>query len=144
MVAQDCARAYRANAILTASPGQLVLLLYDGALNAIAMARQAFDQPSRDFRRYETINRQLTKARRIIAQLKSTLNFEVGGEFAQTMDRLYHYYDRRLLEGNLRKQVDPIVEVEKLLGEVRDAWAKMLTQQAAPREIAELAPDRFR
>lgn len=144
MVAQDCARAYRANAILTASPGQLVLLLYDGALNAIAVARQAFDQPPRDFRRYEMINRQLTKARRIIAQLKSTLNFEVGGEFAQTMDRLYHYYDRRLLEGNLRKQVDPVIEVEKLLGEVRDAWAKMLSQQGSKAEAPALVSDRSR
>jgi flagellar protein FliS len=45
------------------------------------------------------------------------------------MDRLYEYYNRRLFEANLRKQVDPVIEVERLLGEVRTAWAQMLREQ---------------
>jgi flagellar protein FliS len=51
---------------------------------------------------------------------------EEGGEFAQTMNRLYDYYNRRLFEANLRKQPDPVREVEGLLREVRNAWAEML------------------
>ena len=126
MVAKDLARIYRTNSVLTATPGQLVLMLYDGALGALACAREAFALPPRDLRRYETINRQLLKAQRIITELKNTLNFEVGGDFAPMLYRLYNYYNRRLLEANLKKDMAPIQEVERLLGDLRDAWAEML------------------
>ncbi len=128
MVATGYARTYRANAILTASPGQLVLMLYDGALKAIALAREAFDNPE-DPKRIETINTQLLKAQAIIGELQNGLNLEAGGEFARTMHRLYDYHNRRLLEANIRKQVEPVVEVERLVRELRDAWAQMLSQQ---------------
>lgn len=127
MVANAYARTYRANAVLTASPGQLVLMLYDGALKALAIARAAFDRPD-DPRRIEVINQQLLKAQNIVSELQDGLNFEVGGEFAQTMNRLYDYHHRRLFEANLRKQVEPVIEVERLLKQLRDAWAEMLAQ----------------
>jgi len=139
MLANGYARTYRANAVLTASPGQLVLMLYDGALKALAIAQVAFERPEDDFRRYEIINDQILKAQAIINELQSGLNFELGGEFARTMHRLYDYHSRRLLEANLRKQVAPVVEVEKLVRELRDAWAEMLTKQEGP-----TAPDRVR
>ena len=129
MYAQDYARAYRANSILTASPGQLVLMLFDGALNALAIARTACDDPKGDPRRFEIINGQLVKAQKIIAELQGTLNLKEGGDFARTMYRLYDYYDRRLVEANLKKQSAPIAEVERLLGEVRTAWSEMLNDK---------------
>src|SRR6478736_8117677 len=129
MYAQDYARAYRSNSILTASPGQLVLMLFDGALNALAIARTACDDPSGNPRRFEIIHAQLTKAQKIIAELQGTLNLEAGGEFAQTMYRLYDYYDRRLTDANMKKQSAPIVEVERLMGDVRNAWAEMLREK---------------
>jgi flagellar protein FliS len=129
MYAQDYARTYRANSILTASPGQLVLLLFDAALNSLAIARKACDAAQGDPRQYEVVNANIIKAQKIIAELQGTLNLEQGGEFARTMHRLYDYYDRRLFEANLRKQTAPIAEVERLLGEVRNAWFEMLRQQ---------------
>lgn len=134
MYAQDYARTYRANSILTASPGQLVLLLFDAALNSLAIARKACEESATDPRKIEVVNARIVKAQKIIAELQNTLNLEAGGEFAKTMYQLYDYYDRRLLEANLRKEAAPIAEVERLLGEVRNAWAEMLRQQetAAP------------
>lgn len=131
MLAQTYARTYRANAVLTASPGQLVLMLYDGALKAMAIARDAFGRPVEDPRRIEIINQQLLRAQAILSELQSGLNMEAGGEFARTMDRLYDYHNRRLFEANLRKQVEPVVEVERLVRELRDAWAQMLTGNPA-------------
>ncbi len=128
MGAQGYARTYRANAILTASPGQLVLLLYDGALKALALARQAFAQPPDDMHRIGLINEQLLKAQAIIRELQGGLNLEAGGEFARTMHRLYDYHHRRLLEANIRKREEPVVEVERLVRELREAWAQMLAQ----------------
>jgi flagellar protein FliS len=132
MLAQGYARTYRANAVLTASPGQLVLMLYDGALKAMAIALDAFAKPADDLQRIETINTQLLKAQAIIHELQGGLNFEAGGEFARSMNRLYDYHNRRLFEANLRKSPEPVVEVEKLIRELRDAWAEMLTKQDNP------------
>ena len=123
---RDFGRVYRANAILTASPGQLVLLMFDGALRSLSLARAAFDRPKSDLKRIEAINRELIKAQAIISELSGSLNHDVGGEFSKTMSRLYDYYNRRLLEANIRKDVQPVIEVEKLLGDIRDAWAEML------------------
>jgi flagellar protein FliS len=133
MVAQDQVRAYRANSVLTASPGQLVLMLYDGALRALRIAGDAFAQGDSNPRRFESINTNLLKAQAIISELQGTLDHQAGGEFAATMHRLYDYYNRRLLEANLRKDPAPVAEVERLLREVRDAWAEMLLKQEPSR-----------
>ncbi len=129
MLAQGYARTYRANAVLTASPGQLVLMLYDGALKALAIALDAFARPEADVQRIETINTQLQKAQAIIRELQGGLNFEAGGEIAQTMNRLYEFHLRRLFEANIRKQPEPVREVEKLVRDLRDAWAEMLSKR---------------
>ena len=131
MVSQGYARTYRANAILTASPGQLVLMLYDAVLNSLDLAKDALGRPPEDPQRIEAINRHLLKAQSIITELQLGLNLEDGGEFAATMHRLYDYHNRRLLEANLRKDLAPVREVERLVREIRDAWAEMLGGQDA-------------
>ena len=128
MFAQSSARTYRTNAVLTATPGQLVLMLYDATLKALDQAREAFARPESDYRRIEVINTHLLKAQAIIAELQSGLNVEAGGEVARTMQSLYEYHSRRLFEANLRKQVEPVIEVERLVRELRDAWSEMLNK----------------
>ena len=123
------ARTYRVNAVLTASPGQLVLMLYDGALKSLAMAQEAFALPPQDLHRIEIINQHLLKAQAILNELRGGLNMEAGGDFALTMSRLYDYHNRRLLEANIRKQVEPVIEVERLVRDLRDAWAEMLSKR---------------
>ncbi|HRE82394.1 MAG TPA: flagellar export chaperone FliS, partial [Opitutaceae bacterium] len=82
-----------------------------------------------DARRYEVINTSLVKAQNIITELRATLNLEDGGEYAANLDRLYDYYLRRLFEANIRKQVEPVIEVEHLLRQIRDGWAEMLRKE---------------
>ncbi len=137
MVANGYVKTYRSNAVLTASPGQLVLMLFDGALKSMALAREAFDRPETDARRIEIINHQLQKAQNILQELQNGLNMEVGGDFAKTLDRLYDYHMRRLFEANLRKDVAPVIEVEGLVGPLRDAWAEMLTKQESDTQSVE-------
>lgn len=131
MVAPGYARAYQAQAVLTASPGQLILMLYDGALRFLGHARDALQSTDENARRIETINTNLLKAQNIIAELQSCLNHEAGGDHAANLDRLYDYYLRRLLEANMRKKVEPVIEVEKLVRDLRDGWAEMLRTQDA-------------
>lgn len=123
------ARAYQTQSVLTASPGQLVLMLYDGALKFLYLAQEGFKMPEDEPSRFQIININIQKAQNIIIELQGNLNREAGGELAVTLDRLYDYYERRLFEANIKKKVEPVVEVERFLRELRDAWAEMLRKE---------------
>jgi flagellar protein FliS len=127
------ARAYQSQAVLTASPGHLVLMLYDGALKFMGLAQDAFGWPEEAPRRIETINTNLIKAQNILIELQSNLNHEAGGEHSANLDRLYDYYVRRLFEANIKKDVQPVIEVEGLVRQLRDGWAEMLRNYEAER-----------
>ena len=123
------ARQYQAQAVLTASPGQLVLMLYDGALKFMRQATEAFSPEVDEVRRISQVHTALERAGNIIAELQSNLDLEVGGEYAANLDRLYDYYQRRLHEANMRKDAHIIAEVLTLVTELRDGWAEMLRAQ---------------
>jgi flagellar secretion chaperone FliS len=125
-LANPGARAYQTQSILTASPGQLVLLMYDGALRFMAQARAGFAMPEEHPRRIETIHTALLRAQAILSELRANLDMEAGGDVAANLDRLYDYHIRRLFECNLRKDEAPLIEVEGLVRTLRDAWAEML------------------
>lgn len=122
------ARAYQAQSVLTASPGQLILMLYDGALRFLGHAKDALESTDESPRRMERINTNLIKAQDVIAELRACLNFEAG-EHARNLDSLYEYYLRRLFQANMKKELAPVVEVEGLLRHLRDGWAEMLRAQ---------------
>lgn len=132
-MAHGYARAYQTQAVFTASPGQLVLMLYDGALRFLGHASDALQAPEDSPRRIEIINTNLIKAQNILAELQSSLNHEAGGDHAANLDRLYEYYMRRLFEANMKKQVEPVIEVETLVRQLRDGWAEMLNKYEAER-----------
>ena len=92
----------------------------------MSYARDALESPEETPRRIEIINTNLIKAQAILAELRATLNHDVGGEHSANLDRLYEYYLRRLLQANLKKQAAPVVEVERLVRQLRDGWAEML------------------
>lgn len=124
------ARAYREAATRTASPGKLVLMLFDGALRFMDAAMRGFDET--DFvKRNEAIHNNLMKTQAILTELQATLNVEAGGEFGQTMFRLYDYMQDQLRKANLEKTVEPISVVRRLLNDIRDAWAQMLEQSTS-------------
>lgn len=133
MVANNYARAYQAQSVLTASPGQLVLMLFDGALRFLHQAQAGFEIPDDDPRRIEIINRNLLKVQAILDELQDTLDRKAGGEFAATMDRLYNYHRGRLIEANLRKNPALLPPVEAFLVEIRTAWAEMLRKEESGR-----------
>ena len=128
-MAANYARTYQTQAVLTASPGQLVLMLYDAALRFLSQARAALEGDENDWRRFEVINRNIQKAQNIIAELRGTLNHQAGAGIAASLDRLCEYYNQRLFVANIKKDVAPVIEVEGLLRELRDGWAEMLNRR---------------
>lgn len=131
-------QSYRQVATQTASPGQLVLLLYNGIIRFLEQARLGFglDDP-KEFN--EAINNNLQRALAIINELSQSLNMTEGGEFAVRMRALYDYFDRRLHESNMNKTEPGIVEVLKHATVLRDAWAEMLQKGAGAVDTTMLA-----
>jgi len=123
--------SYRQVAALTAPPGLLVLMLYDGALRFLEQARRGFghDDPL-EFNR--TINNNILRAQAIINELNLALNMQDGGQFATTMRALYNYFDSQLQRSNQRKTEGGILEVISRLTVLRDAWSEMLRNNGAP------------
>lgn len=124
-------QSYRQVATQTASPGQLVLMLYDGAIRFLECARLGFQyEDPLEFNL--TISNNLLKAQAIINELNTSLNMEQGQDCAKNLRSLYDYLDRRLQESNQRKEEKGILEVIRRLTVLRDAWAEMLQKSCAP------------
>ncbi len=122
--------SYRQVATKTATPGQLVLMLFDGALRLLDKALVGFDLDD-PLDSNLAINNNILKAQEILRELNMSLNMEKGGEFAATMRRLYNYYDLQLSQSNLQKDPAGVELVIRLLSVIRGAWAEMLTGNSA-------------
>jgi flagellar protein FliS len=118
-------QSYRQVSTKTASPGQLVVMLYDGAISFLerALAGFAFEDPL-EFN--STISNNVVRAQQILTELNGSLDMERGGELSTTLRNLYHYLDERLRKSNLKKTRDGIEEVIRHLTVLRDAWREML------------------
>jgi flagellar protein FliS len=109
--------SYRQTQVQSRTPLELVVMLYDGALQSLWTARGAIERRDIPARRDA-----LSRAMAIISELQSTLNLEQGGSVAATLDQLYSYATRRLLEATMKNDVAPVDEVRRLLETLRDAW----------------------
>ncbi len=127
--------AYRQVAAQTAPPGQLILMLYDGALRFLerGLSGFSFTDPG-EFN--STIHNNFRRSQDILRELNRALDVERGGELAATLRRLYEYFDRRIQESNMRKRSDAAKEVLGHLTVLRDAWAAMLSRPVAAKSLS--------
>jgi flagellar secretion chaperone FliS len=103
-----------------ADPHRLVLMLMDGALERMTIARGCIERNQRgDIGRKAQA---LTQCLRIVGELRGTLNLAQGGPLAQNLSDLYEYMLGRLLRANAENNVGCINEVHSLLAEIRSAW----------------------
>jgi flagellar protein FliS len=124
-------KSYRQIATQTAPPGQLILMLFDGALRALEQARLGFSHPD-VAERNAAIHNNLQHAVDIIRELNYSLDVEAGGQLAETLRNLYTYFERRLIESNIKKSRKGIDDVQPMLRQLRDAWYAMLTGGTTP------------
>jgi flagellar protein FliS len=132
--------SYRKVATQTATPGQLVLMLYDGALGFLEKALTGFEHKD-PMAFNQTINNNVLRAQAIIQEMNTSLNMQAGGDVAQNFRRLYNYLYRRLREANRHKKREPIEETIQRLRVLRDSWAEMLRRggERAPEKDMEAA-----
>ncbi len=116
--------AYQTTEILTADPGRLILLLYDGALRALREARESLAR-GQHMEKFECLDR----AENIVAELMGCLDEEKGGEIARQLKSLYAYVLKRILDANLKGDEKAIDECLRILGTLRDAWQTILQKK---------------
>lgn len=100
-----------------ADPHQLIVMLFDGALERIAIAKGAIEREN-----IEEKGQRIGSTIAIVDGLRASLDKEQGGEIAENLDNLYEYIQRRLFQANLNNDLDILNEVADLLIEVRSAW----------------------
>lgn len=131
---QHAAKAYLETQVTTTSQGQLLVMLYDGAVKFLLQAKERM--AAKD---YAGKGNLISKALDIINELDSTLNTEKGGELAGNLHQLYFYCSKRLFMANSRMEQAPIDEVIKILGGLRGAYAQIMDQPEALAAAAQAA-----
>jgi flagellar secretion chaperone FliS len=119
--------SYRQTQVQSRTPLELVVMLYDGALQAMATAKGAIERRDIPARR-DAIGRALA----IISELQSTLNLEQGGQIASSLDDLYDYASRRLLDATVSNDTMPVDEIRRVFETLRGAWQTIAAPPAAP------------
>ena len=111
--------AYANNRITTASPAELTLMLYEGAIKFCNIAIVAIE--NKDFAK---ANLNIQKAERIIGEFQATLDFKYP--VAKDFDNVYRYMMERLIQANLKKDTVILEEVLKHLRTMRDTWKEVM------------------
>ena len=128
---------YKNSQILNASPEQILIMLYDGAIRFCREAQVALKE--NDLRRQAD---KISRAMAIVTEFSNTLDREVGGEIAENLDALYAFMNRELVRANLEKDPAALQSVEGLLSDLRGTWAEAiaLNRQAGHPAATAAAP----
>jgi len=110
---------YTSNAINTATPEELTLMLYNGALKFANQAMAAFEQKD-----YIKANRLIQRVEDIIREFQITLKFEY--EIAHQLNALYDYIYRTLVKANINKSPELLSEATDLIRNMRDTWKEAM------------------
>ncbi|HEX8085825.1 MAG TPA: flagellar export chaperone FliS [Solirubrobacteraceae bacterium] len=113
-------QAYRSSSVMTASPGQLVVMLYDGAGRFLRQAELAAEEGA-----WRHAFDRLDKADAIVDELLVTLDKDQGGQIAERLLGIYVFCKRLTIEARVERDVDRIRRTAGLLADLRDAWAEI-------------------
>lgn len=116
---------YQQIRIQTATPGQLIQMLFDGAIRFMTQGLEAMKNG-----KIEDANRNLLRAQRIVAELQVSLDLERGGEIAENLNQIYDYIYRQLVDANVKNLPDNVTESIKLISELKEAWVEVLKTES--------------
>lgn len=119
MLANQGYAAYANNKVMTASPAELTLMLYDGAIKFCNLAIEAVKE-----KKIEEAHKNILKVQHIIEEFQATLNHNYAT--AEDFDNVYRYLMTRLREANMKKDAEILEEVLKHLRTMRDTWKEVM------------------
>ena len=114
---------YNNNKVMTASPGELTLMLYDGAIKFCNLAEMAVENKN-----VPKAHENIVKIQRIIDYLRQTLDMKYA--VAQDFERIYIYLSQRLIEANMTKDIEILKEINQHLHSIRDNWKEVMKAAA--------------
>ncbi|KIO62762.1 hypothetical protein B4065_3099 [Caldibacillus thermoamylovorans] len=112
-------QAYQENSVLTAAPGDLTLMLYNGCLKFLNLAKKAIEEKN-----ITEKNTNLQKAQNIINELMVTLNMDI--EISKQMMALYDFVRTKLIEANVKNDLAALEEAESIMTDFRDTWKEII------------------
>ena len=115
------AQNYLRTRVFTATPEQLQMMLYDGAIRFTEQARPAIEKKD-----WETTYNMISRAQKIIAELTSSLKHEVAPELCGRLAALYNYVYRKLVEASTNHTIEALDDALKILRYQRETWAMLL------------------
>lgn len=119
MALNNAYAAYNNNKILTASPGELTLMLYEGAIKFSNIALAGLEEKN-----IEKANNNIIKVQKIITEFQATLNHDYP--VAKDFEAVYTYLQQRLIEANIEKNKEIMEEVLEHLRTMRDTWKEVM------------------
>ncbi|MEK6268693.1 MAG: flagellar export chaperone FliS [Planococcus sp. (in: firmicutes)] len=119
MVTINPYQTYQQNSVMTASPQELTLMLYNGCLKFMKLAKRAMADKS-----FEEKNKNIIKAQNIIQELRSTLKADI--EMSAGLEQMYEYMYNRLVEANMKNDETALEEVETLMTDIRNTWKQAM------------------
>jgi flagellar protein FliS len=125
--------AYRETKIKTASQGKLIIMLYDEAVKQIKVAADTLEQQKP---KLDLANNSIIRAQEMVTELMVSLDFEKGGDIAQSLFSLYMFFNRQLMESNLNKDATALRRIGGMLDELRGAWAQVIQKEKGASEGA--------
>lgn len=128
-------QSYKQTEIETASPGKLLLLLYDGALKRLQRAKDCLSRGQ-----LEESHQHLVRVQEILVELMLALDWSVAGDLAPRLHGLYNFMYRRLVDANIKQDPAAIDEVIQLLSTLREGWDEAYRQLAGRGELPSGAP----
>src|SRR4051794_26407467 len=120
---QQAAQNYLRTKVFTATPEQLQLMLYDGALRFGEQARVALEQKN-----FEQSYHMISRVQKIITEMSSSLKHDVAPDLCKKMSALYTYAYRKLVEANIEHTVPSLDEALDILRYQRETWSMLLDQ----------------
>ena len=111
---------YQKNAVVSASPVGLIVMLYDGALRCMSRAREAM--LANDLKKQDD---QLRRAQKMVIELMTSLDMSRGGDIAKNLFALYSYVTEKLVEANMRDDVEAIDDAVKVMEGLRSSWSEL-------------------
>jgi flagellar protein FliS len=122
---------YRQTSVETADRGQLIIMVYDHCIKWCGIAREALENGhlARKAEAYHKVAAGLN-------ELMASLDMEKGGEVAKNLWKLYDFYNFHLYEGNKNNIAKNFVEVQEMMGQLREAWQNALGQVRQDRTFA--------
>ncbi len=127
-MAYNAAKAYGNNKVQTASPAELTLMLYEGAVKFANIAMIALEKKD-----YETTNINIQKCRNIVVELMTTLDFKYA--VAEDFKRLYDYIFGLLVEANMKKDKEILEIALDELRSLRDIWKQIMSMTKGPKVV---------